>query len=128
MCPQAKIPEQLSLPPRCLSFYPFILSCPFSSSVGKGSRVPSKLPNIHFEIYPPPPTNPSQIRISSFLCFPPTTLSLPVLVWLLINLFSLADFSLSCGHIRQDNLRYNFIHPEGNCCAAAVIQSWKSTY
>lgn len=53
MCPQAKIPAQLSLPPSCSLLYPFILSCPFSSAAGKGNCVPSELPNIHFEIYLP---------------------------------------------------------------------------
>lgn len=38
---------------------------------GKQICVPSKLPSIQFEIYPPPPSNPSQIWISLFLFVSP---------------------------------------------------------
>lgn len=72
-CPQAKIPEQLSLPPllpAVLSFHP--LPSVFIFCWKKENRVPSKLPNIHFEIYPlPPPPNPSQIHIYLYFTFFP---------------------------------------------------------
>lgn len=99
-CPQAKIPEQLSLPPllpAVLSFHP--LPSVFIFCWKKENRVPSKLPNIHFEIYPlPPPPNPSQIHIYLYFTFSLPTLSLPVLVWLSVHfsLSSRTDFVLSC--------------------------------
>lgn len=72
-CPQAKIPEQLSLPPllpAVLSFHP--LPSVFIFCWKKENRVPSKLPNIHFEIYPlPPPPEPiPNPHISLFHVFP----------------------------------------------------------
>lgn len=74
-CPQAKIPEQLSLPPllpAVLSFHP--LPSVFIFCWKKENHVPSKLPNIHFEIYPLTPSPPELIpnpHISLFHVFPP---------------------------------------------------------
>lgn len=91
-CPQAKIPEQLSLPPllpAVLSFHP--LPSVFIFCWKKENRVPSKLPNIHFEIYPlPPPPNPSQIHIYLyFTFFPPCPFpSCPCVAVVHFSLFS----------------------------------------
>lgn len=96
-CPQAKIPEQLSLPPllpAVLSFHP--LPSVFIFCWKKENRVPSKLPNIHFEIYPlPPPPNPSQIHIYLYFTFSLPTLSLPVLVRLSVHFSLFSDWFCS---------------------------------
>lgn len=45
--------------------------------------VPSELPNIQFEIYPPPPSYPSQIWVYLYFCLFHLFFSLPVLLQML---------------------------------------------
>lgn len=70
LCPLAKLSKQVPPPLPHLLIFSSILS---SSAVrfhlrvlgGRGNRVPSKLPNIHFETRPPPSLHPKNIFISS---------------------------------------------------------------
>ena len=84
--------------PCCLPFYPFILSRPFSSSVGKRKTVfhlncqTFTLKYIHSL---PPHPNSSQIHIYLYFTSSLPTLSLPVLVWLSVHFSLFSDWFCS---------------------------------
>lgn len=85
MCPEAKIPEQLSLPPCCLPFYPFIPFCPFSSSAGNRTAFHLRCQAFTLKyIYPLYRIHPKPKCISISVSF-----HLPALMWL-FDSFSLA--------------------------------------